>query len=335
TIEGVRLSFSFIVKICSYFLLLQFIRNEKELTKSIKMIMIGAGLATLLAIYQQYAFISGGMPKLKTVMMEGAVSGLNYNFPYAPLRPLAGMNHSAAFGSYLTFPLALLLGIFFFRMPLKYRLWALIPTILMFLVLVMNDTRAAYFSILISFLICMMLGNNKLRYSLFVLLMMAPILIVPVYEFLFFHRETSVATRQEVLPIVFEFALQNPLGGGILFFQKTNEMQLGAHSSFLQMLTFGGIPAMLIYLYILVSIFFQFRKSFNGIWSIRDNYPMRYAFIIILSAIFVGALITSELVHPRTTNKDHWAFLAIFFLTPLFSEAAVEDEKRIKFENST
>ncbi|MBL7190937.1 hypothetical protein ISS30_04520, partial [bacterium] len=46
TIEGVRLSFSFIVKICSYFLLLQFIRNEKELTKSIKMIMIGAGLAT-------------------------------------------------------------------------------------------------------------------------------------------------------------------------------------------------------------------------------------------------------------------------------------------------
>ena len=320
-------SFSFIVKIGAYILMLQFIRDDKVMVKSLIMIVIGATLANFLAIYQEYAFLTGGMAKLKTVIAQGTRLGFNLNIAIAPLRPPAGMNHIAAFGSYLIFPLAFLLGIYFFHLPARYKWWAVIPTLLLIVVVLINDTRAAYFGLLTSSLLCIVLSNNRMRYTLVFIVLMAPILVVPVYKFLFYHREISVITRQKVMPLVLEFAIDNPLGGGILYFDETNKMELGAHSSFLQMLTYGGLPAMFLYLMILISIAMQIRRAFAGLWKFRGRYLTEYALLSILLATFAGILICSELVHPRAASKDHWAFLAIFYLTPLITKSALRGEE--------
>ena len=125
--ESYFTSFSFSVKIIGYILMLQLVRTEQQLITAIKVLLLGAFLSTFLAFYQQYAFVTQGMPGLRTVMVEGTKAGLNTNLPFAPLRVPAGMNREAAYGIYLSFSLSIALCIYLFKFSAKLRWTRLSP----------------------------------------------------------------------------------------------------------------------------------------------------------------------------------------------------------------
>ena len=324
--ESYFTSFSFSVKIIGYVLLLQLVKNEKQLITAIKILLIGAFLSTLLAFYQQYAFVTGGMPSLRTVMVAGTKAGLNTNLPFAPLRVPAGMNREAAYGIYLSFSLTIAMCIFLFRFSKKARWVMIIPLLFFLATLVMNDTRAAYLGISFSLIVALILTNSRTRYLLPFQIMFLPLILLPLYDFLFHHREASVISRKAILMPILEYALEHPLGGGVWDFVRTTDTGIGAHSSILQLLTHGGIPAMTLYIIILLSIFVRFRRHFKTVLKVRWSGSFRYSLYATLGAAFVGLIIQSEFIHPRSANKDHWAFLALIFLAPLIAQNAKEEE---------
>ena len=318
-------SFSFSVKIIGYILLLQLIKEENQLKTAIVVLVIGALLSTFLAFYQQYLFITGGLAKLKTAMPAGAIAGLNTNIPFIPLRPPSGMNREAAYGIYLSFIISLLLCSYMFKVSGKMKVLFLLPLLLFGVVMVMNDTRAGYLGIFISIILALFLSNTRARYALLILLSLLPLLLLPVYEFLFQHREASLISRQEAIIPVLEYTIDHPFGGGIMHSIDTGKLSIGAHSSFLQLMNYGGIGAMLAYIIILISISRRMWVAFADIWKVKWSGSKRYAAFCVLFATFIGTIIQSELIHPRSTNKDHWVFLAIFFLSPLIADKAREE----------
>ncbi len=325
--ESYFTSFSFSVKIVGYILMLQLVRTEQQLITAVKVLLIGAFLSTFLAFYQQYAFVTQGMPGLRTVMVAGTKAGLNTNLPFAPLRVPSGMNREAAYGIYLSFSLTLALCIYLFKFSAKLR-WTMIIPLLFFLgTMIMNDTRAGYLGISFSMIIALILTNSRIRYLLPFLIIFLPLIVIPLYDFLFHHREASVISRQEIIMPVLEYALENPLGGGVWDFVRTSDAGIGAHSSILQILTHGGLPAMVLYIIILISIFARLRKHFKTVFKVRWSGTYRYSLYAALTSAFIGLIVQSEFIHPRSANKDHWAFLALVFLAPLIAENAKKVEK--------
>ncbi|NQS96863.1 MAG: hypothetical protein HQ591_00260 [candidate division Zixibacteria bacterium] len=320
-------SFSFSVKVFAYILLLQLITDEKQYIRLIIIILIGALLSTFLALYQQYAFVTGGLAKLKTVMPEGARAGLNTNLPLGLFRPPAGMNREAAYGIYLSFTISILLSMYFFRLSRKIKIVSFLPLILFSVILIMNDTRAVFIGILLALIVTTLLSNTHARYAIVIIICLFPLVVSPLYDFLFHHREASLISRREVIIPVFEYVFKHPFGGGIRHFIKTSELGIGAHSSFLQLMTYGGIGALSIYLFILISVIVRVNSSFRSIWKVRWSGSYRYALFCMLFAAFICTIVQSELIHPRATNKDHWVFLAIFYLSPLIIQGAKREEK--------
>jgi|GEM_PF-1619547 len=331
--ESYYTSFSFSVKIIGFILILQLIRTEKQLTTALKILLVGGILSVFLAMYQQYAFITGGMPKLKMVMAEGTKAGLNTNLPFIPLRVPSGLNREAAYGVYLSFIIIFSISLYFFRFSFRTKAIAFLPLLLFMATLVMNDTRAAYIAVVISMIVAILLSNTRARYLILLVLVFLPLISVPVYTFLFQHRETSLIQRQEIVYTIFDYAFKHPWGGGIFDFVKYSEHNIGAHSSLLQVLTHGGIPAFFAYLVILLSIFFRLISHFKEILQVRLSGSFRYGLYSILTASFAGVILQSEFIHPRAANKDHWAFLALIFLAPLLVDKAKEVEKVYFTEN--
>ena len=325
--ESYFTSFSFSVKIIGYILMLQLVRTEQQLITAVKVLLIGAFLSTILAFYQQYAFVTQGMPGLRTVMVAGTKAGLNTNLPFAPLRVPAGMNREAAYGIYLSFSLSIVLCIYLFKYSAKLR-WAMVVPLLFFLVtMIMNDTRAAYIGISFSLIIALLLSNSRIRYLLPFLIIFLPLILLPMYDFLFHHREASVISRQEIIMPILEYALEHPLGGGVWDFVRTSDAGISAHSSILQILTHGGLPAMALYIIILISIFARLRKNFKTVFKVRWSGTFRYGLYATLTSAFIGLIVQSEFIHPRSANKDHWAFLALIYLAPLIAQHAKKAEK--------
>ena len=321
------LSFSFSVKVFAYILLLQLIKDEKQYINLLIVLLIGALLSTFLALYQQYAFVTGGLAKLKTVMPEGARAGPNTNLPFGLFRPPSGMNREAAYGIYLSFTISILFSLYFYRLSRKIKILIFLPVIIFIIVLIMNDTRAVYIGIFLALLTTTLLSNNYARYTVIILICLFPLLVPSLYDFLFHHREISLISRQEVIIPVFEYVFKYPFGGGIRHFIKTSELGIGAHSSFLQVMTYGGIGALLVYLFILISVIVRVKNSFFTLLKIKWSGSYRYALFCMLFAAFICTIVQSELIHPRATNKDHWVFLAIFYLSPLIAQGAKREEK--------
>jgi len=320
-------SFSFSVKIISFILLLQLIRTEKQLTTALIILLIGGVLSVFLALYQQYAFTSGGMAKLQTVMAAGTKAGLNTNLPFVPLRVPSGLNRESAYGVYLSFLISFTVSIYFYRFSLRAKAAAFLPMFLFILTLVMNDTRASYIGVVVSLMAAIMLSNTRGRYLILVVIILLPLISVPVYKFLFEHRETSLIQRREIVTTIVNYAFSHPLGGGIFDFVKYSEHNIGAHSSLLQVLTHGGVPAFLAYFIILFTIFHRLVINFRDIWKVKLSGSFRYGLYSILTASYIGVILQSEFIHPRAANKDHWAFLALIYLAPILVASAKEKEK--------
>jgi len=324
--ESYTVSFSVAVKFMAFILLLQFIHSEKQFLAALTVLLIGALLSTFLALFQEYSFVTGGFPALHKVFPPTAMAGYNTTLPYSLLRIPAGMNRDAAYGVFLSFPLSLLAGIYLFRFPLKLKMLAIIPLILMLAVLILNDTRSAYIGIILTLFIALFLANTNARYLLVVMSIILPVLALFLYNLILQRRPESFFQRVDILIPVFDYALRHPIGGGVFDFARTSELGLGAHSSFMQILTQGGFIASILYIILLFTIIFRLLGNFHYLRQVKNSASFRYSIYALLTASCFGTLLQSEFIHPRATNKDHWVFLALFLLTPILSASAQTSE---------
>lgn len=337
-------SFSFSVKMVSFILLLQLITTEKEFIDALLLLLIGASLSVFLAIYQEYCFVTGNLAGLRDAIPTGAMAGMNSTIPLPILRVPAGMNRDAAYGVYLSFPLSIFAGIFLFHFREKLKLAAVIPMLLMLTALLLNDTRSAYVGIILTIFIALFLSNTGARYLLIAMSIAFPLIILLLFNLLLQKRPETFFQRLDIIIPILEYSFDHPLGGGIFDFARASESGLGAHSSFMQVLTHGGFFAFAVYSALLITIFTRLIAGFRRIKHVKRSGSFRYGIYALMTSAFFGTIIQSELIHPRAANKDHWVFLALFMLTPLIADAAEKEEpsffadahekKEVKFANN-